>query len=216
MAEFDAIKTGHKNQVLETLGRNLQKRDFKVHILNTAKDINDFLEKTIPVSAKVGLGGSVTLRELGIDGLLKSRGNKLLDHWDKNLSAEQSLAIRKEQLTSDYFLTAANAVTVDGRIVNIDGVGNRAAAMIFGPGHVIAIISSNKIAKDTDEAIWRAKNTASAMNTKRGNMDTPCAKTGFCGDCRPPKSICRVTTIIDYRPMLTDFTVILTPLELGF
>ena len=88
--------------------------------------------------------------------------------------------------------------------------------MIFGPKHVISIIGLNKIAKDTDDAIWRAKNNASAMNTKRGNMDTPCAKTGLCGDCRPPKTICRVTTIIDYKPMLTDFTVILTPLELGF
>ena len=216
MAEFDSIKLWHKNQVLEELARHLQKRDFKVQILNTATEINEFLLKAIPVDSRVGLGGSVTLRELGIDTLLKERGSKVLDHWDKSLNAEQSLNIRKEQLTSDYFLTSANAVTADGRIINIDGIGNRVAAMIFGPTHVFSIISANKIARDTDEAIWRAKNMATAMNTKRGNMETPCAKTAYCSDCRPPKTICRVTTIIDYKPMLTDFTVILTPLELGF
>jgi hypothetical protein len=216
MADFNDIKNWHKSQLLEVLGKNLQKRDFNVQTLNTAKDISDYLLTTIPADAKVGTGGSISLRELGIDRILKDRGNKVLDHWEKGLSAEQSLNVRKEQLTSDYFLTSANAVTIDGRIINIDAVGNRVAAMIFGPKHVISIISANKIANDTDDAIWRAKNMASAMNTKRGNMETPCAKTGLCGDCRPPKTICRVTTIIDYKPMLTDFTVILTPLELGF
>jgi hypothetical protein len=216
MAEYNDIKNWHKAQLLEDLSKNLQKRDFNVQILNTAKEINDYLLKTIPADVKVGMGGSISLRELGIDKLLKDRGNTVLDHWEKGLSAEQSLNVRKEQLTSDYFLTSANAVTIDGRIINIDGVGNRVAAMIFGPKHVISIISANKIASDTDDAIWRAKNMASAKNTKRGNMETPCAKNGLCGDCRPPKTICRVTTIIDYKPMQTDFTIILTPLDLGF
>ncbi len=216
MNEYDDIKKWHKAQLLEGLGKNLQKREFNVQILNTVKEINDYLLKTIPADAKVGMGGSISLRELGIDKLLKDRGNAVLDHWGKGLSAEQGLNVRREQLTSDYFLTSANAVTIDGKIINIDGVGNRVAAMIFGPKHVISVISANKIAGDLDDAVRRAKNTASAMNTKRGNMETPCAKTGLCGDCRPPKTICRVTTIIDYKPMLTDFTVILTPLELGF
>lgn len=216
MAEFNEIKNWHRSQLIEGLSRNLQKREFRVQIINTTNEINNYLLKSIPAQAKVGLGGSITLRELGIDILLKERGNAVLDHWDKSLTPEQTMNIRKEQLTSDYFLTSANAVTIDGRIINIDGIGNRAAAMIFGPGHVISIISANKIAKDTDDAIARAKNFAAAMNAKRGNMDTPCAGTGRCMDCRPPKTICRVTTIIDYKPMLTDFTVILTPLELGF
>jgi hypothetical protein len=216
MAEYDNIKNWHKGIKLEELAGHLKKRDFNVQILGTVKEINDYLLNTIPANAKVGLGGSITIRELGVDKLLKERGNTVLDHWDKSLSPEQSLNVRKEQLTSDYFLTSANAITTDGRIINIDGVGNRVAAMIFGPKHVISIISANKIARDTDDAIWRAKNNASSMNTKRGNMETPCAKTGRCGDCIPPKTICRVTTIIEYKPMQTDFTVILTPLELGF
>ncbi|MFH0976018.1 MAG: lactate utilization protein [Spirochaetota bacterium] len=216
MNQFNEIKNWHNEVILKEVKDNLTKRDFNVVILNTINDIADYMVKTIPANARVGLGGSITLREIGIDKLLRDRGNTLLDHWEKNLTPEQSLETRKGQLTSDYFLTSANAVTRDGRIINIDGIGNRVAAMIFGPKHVIAVISANKIAKDLDDAIYRAKNTASAMNTKRGNMETPCAKTGFCADCRPPKTICRVTTIIDYRPMLTDFTVILTPVELGF
>ncbi len=216
MNQYDEIKNWHKEIILEQVSEHLKKRDFNTLIFKTAREINDYLTKTIPAGASVGLGGSISLRELGIDKLLKERGNKVLDHWDKSLSAEQVRHVRKEQLTSDYFLTSLNAITADGRLVNIDGVGNRVAAMVFGPGHVIAIASHNKIAGDLEDAIRHAKNMGSSMNAKRGNMDTPCAKTGYCMDCRLPKTICRVTTIMEYKPMQTDFTIILTPLDLGF
>jgi len=216
MNEFESVSIWHKQTVLEELSAKLIKRGFTPVILNTADTIKEFISKTIPVNATVGLGGSVTLREAGIDVLLKSRGNIVFDHWDSSKSFEETLDTRRKQLTSDYFLTSINAVTTDGELVNIDGAGNRVAAMIFGPKHVIAIVGYNKIASNMDEAIWRTKNIASAKNCKRLGLSTPCAKTGFCMDCKPPVSICRITTIIDYKPMLTDFTIILTPLELGY
>ena len=148
--------------------------------------------------------------------MLKSRGNTVFDHWDSSKSPLENLDARRKQLTADYFLTSINAVTIDGELVNIDGAGNRVSAMIFGPNHVIAIVGYNKIAKNIDEAIWRTKNIASARNSKRLGLNTPCAKTGFCMDCKQPVSICRITTIIDYKPMLTEFTIILTPLDLGY
>jgi L-lactate utilization protein LutB len=216
MDDFKSIPIWHKGIVLDELSAKLTARGFNTVILNTTDEIKDFIGKTIPADATVGLGGSVTLRETGIDVLLKSRGNTVLDHWDNSKSFAENLDTRKKQLTSDYFLTSINAVTKDGELVNIDGAGNRVAAMIFGPKHVIAIIGYNKIASSMDEAIWRTKNIASAKNSKRLGLNTPCAKTGYCMDCKPSVSICRITSIISYKPMLTEFTIILTPLELGY
>jgi hypothetical protein len=216
MNEFKSVSIWHKETVLEELSARLIKRGFNTVILDNADTIRDFISKTIPVDATVGLGGSVTLRETGIDVLLKLRGNTVFDHWDSSMNSGENLDARRKQLTSDYFLTSINAVTIDGDLVNIDGVGNRVAAMIFGPKHVIAIVGYNKIARNVDEAIWRIKNIASAKNSKRLGLNTPCAKTGFCVDCKPSVSICRITTIIDYKPMLTEFTIILTPLDLGY
>ena len=216
MNEFESVSIWHKETVLKELSAKLTKRGFSPVILNTVDMIKDYIGKTIPADATVGLGGSVTLRETGIDVLLKSRGNIVFDHWDSSKSSEENLEARRKQLTSDFFLTSINAVTTDGELVNIDGIGNRVAAMIFGPKHVIAIIGYNKIASSIDEAIGRTKNIASAKNSKRLGMNTPCAKTGFCMDCKPPVSICRITTIIAYKPTLTEFTIILTPLDLGY
>ena len=216
MNEFESVSIWHKETVLEGLSAKLIKRGFNPVILNTVETIKDFISKTIPIDATVGLGGSVTLRRTGIDVLLKSRGNTVFDHWDSSKSSGENLDTRRKQLTSDYFLTSINAITIEGELVNIDGAGNRVAAMIFGPKHVIAIVGYNKITSSIEEAIWRAKNIASAKNCKRLGLNTPCAKTGFCLDCKPPVSICRITTIIDYKPMLTEFTIILTPLDLGY
>jgi hypothetical protein len=214
--EFESVTIWHKETVLNELSAGLVKRGFNPVILNTIEAVKEFLTKTIPPDATVGLGGSVTLRETGIDLLLKSRGNTIYDHWDKSKSPEENFDARRKQLISDYFLTSLNAVTMNGELVNIDGAGNRVAAMIFGPKHVIAIAGFNKIARNIDEAIWRTKNIASVKNARRLGLNTPCAKTGFCVDCKQPSSICRITTIISYKPMLTDFTIILTPFDLGY
>jgi L-lactate utilization protein LutB len=216
MNEFDSVSIWHKEIVLEELSAKLKKRGFNPIILDTVDAIKEFILNIIPENSTVGIGGSVTIRETEIDVMFKSRGNTVFDHWDNSKSPKENLDARRKQLTSDYFLTSVNAITVDGEIVNIDGAGNRVAAMIFGPKHVIAIVGYNKIASSIDEAIGRTKNIASAKNCKRLGLNTPCAKTGFCMDCKPSVSICRITTIIAYKPMLTEFTIILTPLDLGY
>lgn len=216
MDTFKDVPQWFQKIVLDELSGKLTARGFNTLILNTMDEIQDFISQTVPANATVGLGGSVTLRETGIDVLLKSRGNTVFDHWDSSMSAAEINDTRRKELTSDYFLTSINAVTKDGELVNIDGVGNRVAAMIFGPQHVIAIVGYNKIAGTMEEAIWRIKNVASPKNSHRLGLNTPCAKTGHCVDCKPSVSICRITSIISYKPMLTEFTIILTPLELGF
>ncbi len=216
MNGYSEVKNWHRETALKNLSETLKERDFSVEILNSREEITECVLGIIPVEAAVGIGGSATIRELNLDTLLKQRGNKLYDHWEPGLTKEEVLNARKKQLTSDYFLTSVNAVTADGRIVNIDGVGNRVASMIFGPKRVIAIIGFNKIARNMDEALWRIKNIATPMNAKRLGLKTPCAAKGRCMECKPAASICKVTTIIDARPAQTEFKVILTPLELGF
>jgi L-lactate utilization protein LutB len=216
MNEFIGTKEWHHEKLLEKLKANLEKRDFNVKILRTREEVHQFIEEAIPQESSVGLGGSVTTRELGIDTLLQNRGNTLYDHWRDGLTKEEILRTIRKQPQSEYFLTSVNAVTMDGQLVNIDMTGNRVASMIFGPPHVIAFIGVNKLVKDLDQAMWRIKHIATPQNSKRKNLGAPCEKTGYCIDCKTKASLCKITTIIDYRPPATKFTIVLLPLQLGF
>ena len=216
MDEFTSTREWHHEKLLEKLKSNLEKRDFNATILRDKDEVHQFILSTIPEGSSVGFGGSVTTRELGIDTLLEKRGNTVYDHWQDGLTKEEMIATIRKQPQSDFFLTSVNAVTMDGRLVNTDMTGNRVSSMIFGPGHVIAFIGANKIVKDLDQAMWRIKNIASPQNSKRKNLGAPCEKTGYCVDCRTKASLCKITTIIDYRPPATNFTIMLLPMQLGF
>ena len=147
---------------------------------------------------------------------MKARGNIILDHGAPGLENDERVRIRRAQLTADAFLTGSNAVTMDGRLVNTDGSGNRVAAMIFGPGKVIVVAGVNKIVRDVEEAEERIRKTAAPINNRRLNLPNPCVKTGECMDCQGPTRICNVTTILHKRPKLTEMHVILVGEELGF
>jgi L-lactate utilization protein LutB len=172
----------------------------------------------IPLTATVGIGGSITLRTLGIDNALAERGNKVANHWQPNLTRTMRNTIRRKQLNSDIFLSSSNAVTMDGGLVNIDGSGNRVASMIFGPKKVIVVVGVNKLVRNVEAGIMRARNIASSMNARRLNCKTPCSKTGMCDDdrCNLPERICRIITILEKKPSDTDFTVLLVGEELGY
>jgi L-lactate utilization protein LutB len=213
---FEEVGNWHNLKTLERVKENLEKRDFEAVILSDRDAVQKFVNEKIPKDKTVGMPGSATLRELEIDSYLKKRGNILYDHWDAGLSDAERFDMRKKQLQADFLLTSANALTMDGQILNIDGIGNRVASMIFGPTHVISFVGINKLARNLDEALWRIKNVATPRNAKRLGLETPCVKTGYCVDCKANTSICRVTTIIDYRPSITQFTVALMPIELGF
>ncbi len=216
MKEYDDIRRNHNETTLHQLKERLEKREFTAHIMHTREEVQRHILESIPAGSSVGIGGSVTVRELGLDSLLKDNGYSVFDHWDPAKTPEEKMQARRSQLTSDVFLTGINAITLEGRIVNIDGIGNRVASSIFGPGGIIAIAGMNKIVRDLDEALWRIKNIASPRNSQRLGLKTPCAATGHCTDCKAPGSVCRITTIIDYRPALTPYTVILLPFNVGF
>lgn len=194
----------------------LEAHDFKaVYVKSKAEAVEEILKHPVP-NAKIGTGGSVTIRELGILDPLKNRGHFLYDHWAPGLTKEESLKTRKLQMTSDLFLSSVNAVTLTGELVNIDGIGNRVNATNFGPGKVILVAGYNKIVEDVQEAIERIKNVAAPINARRLHIDVPCAKLGKCVDCNSPNRICRVIVIHERKPTLTDMLVILVGEELGY
>ena len=194
----------------------LKAHDFEALYVKTKEEAVKEIRKYIIPDMKIGVGGSVTIRELGILDELRARGNVIYDHWIPGLSKEESLRFRKSQMTSDLFLSSINAITLNGELVNIDGAGNRVNGTIFGPGKVILVVGYNKIVEDVQEAIKRTKNVAAPINAKRLSIDVPCAKVGKCVDCNSPNRICRVVMIHERRPFLTDMLIILVGEELGY
>ncbi|GAM09220.1 hypothetical protein OR1_01494 [Geobacter sp. OR-1] len=199
-------------KAVEALGQN----GFTSVYCRTAKDAYDYIVKESADAQSIGFGGSRTIVDLNIQDALQASGKEILNHGMPGLTPEERLAIMRRQLTCDLFLTGTNAVTLSGWLVNIDGNGNRVAAMFFGPGKVIVVAGRNKIVSgDLQAAIDRIKNWASPPNAKRLNYNTPCAKTGFCNNCNSPERICRVTTIIDRKPRVMDIRVLVVNEDMG-
>ena len=206
----------HHDLVGERVAEALRRNDFDAVYCKSAAEAAEEVLRLVPENGTVGLGGSWTVKELGVVEKLKARGNIILDHGAPGLENDERVRIRRAQFTADAFLTGSNAVTMDGRLVNTDGSGNRVAAMIFGPGKVIVVAGVNKIVRDVEEAEERIRKTAAPINNKRLNLPNPCVKTGECMDCQGPTRICNVTTILHKRPKLTEMHVILVGEELGF
>jgi hypothetical protein len=194
----------------------LEAHEFKTLYVKTKEEAAKEIWKYINPKTRVGAGGSVTIRELGILDKLKANGNIVYDVWNAALSQEESFQIRKNQMTADLFLSSVNAVTMNGELVDIDGMGNRVNATNFGPQKVILVAGYNKIVGDVEEAIKRIKNVAAPMNARRLNLDVPCAKLGNCVDCNSPNRMCRIVVIHERKPTWTDILVILVGEELGY
>jgi L-lactate utilization protein LutB len=196
--------------------KNLERHDFDAHWVATTTEAHSFLLKMVAPYQSFGFGGSDTTRALGLVESLKAVGKKIYDHWQPDLSADQDLEIRKQQGQCDCFLCSANAIAATGEIVNVDGIGNRTNAMAFGPRKIIIVAGMNKIVNDLAAALERVKTTAAPMRAKSLGMATPCAETGICNDCNVPQRICRVSTILHRKPLLSDITVLLINEALGF
>jgi L-lactate utilization protein LutB len=215
---LDAREWHEKIKIDNTLDA-LEKNGFNVKYYPTSKDALEGLLEMIPNGSTVGIGGSVTLREMGLIDALETRDLNIANHWKANregASQEEIMEIRRTHINSDVFLTSTNAITESGELVNIDGTGQRVAAMIFGPKKVIIVTGVNKITGDLEEGLWRASNIAAPMNARRLHPKTPCAETGECDDCLAPGRICNITTILHRKPSKTDITIVLVGEKLGY
>ncbi|MBK5240125.1 lactate utilization protein [Clostridium sp.] len=194
----------------------LLKNGFKAIYIQNGEQTSEFIMNNIVKGDKVGFGGSMTIKKLGIQEKVKSMGGIVLDHGDPNLSPDEKMETMRGELVCDVFLCSSNAVTLEGELVNIDGVGNRIAAMSFGPKKVIIVVGVNKICKNEAAAFQRLEQIAAPKNNKRLNTPNPCTKTGVCSDCKSDSRICRVYSVIKRKPMTTDITVVVVGEDFGF
>ncbi len=215
-SEYNEARKSHREKILLDVVKALQNRDFDAGYFPTVEQAREALLKMIPTNVMVGIGGSVTIRELAIIDILEKRGNEVVHHWKPEATKETNREIRKREGLAEYYLTSANAITEHGDIINIDGIGNRVAHMIFGPDNVIIVAGHNKIVPNVEAGIARTKNIAAVINAERVGAKTPCVTTGKCVDCSAPGRICRVTTIMQYRPWQTHIHVMLVNENLGF
>ena len=197
---------------LEALKVRLEKRGYETALYETAAQAKAHLLEKIETDAVVGIGGSMTMQQLGMEDALKARGQTVHWHWRSHYDDN----VRRAANAADVYLCSANAVTQDGRIVNIDGYGNRLAATLFGPKKVYMVIGSNKIAEDLEAAMHRAKNIACPLNARRLGLKTPCAALGKCVDCGNAAHFCSATLILDTRPNAHPMEIILVEEELGY
>ncbi|MCL1921729.1 MAG: lactate utilization protein [Kiritimatiellaeota bacterium] len=194
----------------------LAKRGFTALYCADAQAAADYILRHAEGAKTIGFGGSLSVADLKIAAHLAGTGKELLNHGLPDLTPEQKLSIMRRQLTCDLFLTGTNALTLDGLLVNIDGNGNRVAAMMFGPAKVIIVAGRNKLVDgDLCAALRRVKAHASPPNAMRLSKQTPCALTGTCADCKSPQRICRITTALECKPPLTDTHVLVVNEDMG-
>ena len=211
------IKKWYNRKKGEKIVKALLNNDFKARYFETPEQCLDYVKIVIKQYKTIGFGGSVTnLHQLNIPELCEQQGKTVFNHNKPGLSREEKIELRKKELTCDLFITSTNALTENGKLVNIDGVGNRTNAMTFGPKKCLVICGINKITKDINSAIERVKNVASPMNARRLNIETGCYHTGYCVNCQKPERICRVITILEKKPVLSDIEVLIIGAELGF
>ena len=202
---------------LEEVAEALRRRGFAAECFATATDAAARVTELAADATSIGFGGSKTLSALGLADSLAAAGKEIWRHGDPKWRPEEKMDVMRRELTCDLFLTSANALTADGRLVNIDGNGNRVAASIFGPKRVAFVVGRNKIVDGgIDAAIDRIKREACPPNCRRLNKKTPCAATGVCTDCSSPDRICKVTVVMDRRPSQTDTYVLLVDEDLGY
>ncbi|MCP4669460.1 MAG: lactate utilization protein, partial [Deltaproteobacteria bacterium] len=183
------------------LKETLEKNNFEVFIADDAGKAKEIvLEEIFPKTGakSVSWGGSMTFIATGLYEVMKGKSNiEVLDAFDKSLSPEESLELRRHSLLVDLFITGTNAVTEAGQLVNLDMIGNRIGGMTFGPKQVVILVGRNKIVADLEEAMFRIKNYVAPVNAMRLDKKTPCVKTAMCEECKSPDRICNTWTITE-------------------
>ncbi len=188
-------KQMHYETLAQTLIKNLEKRRMEACYCATAREAMEKALSYLPAGCTVAFGGSMTLAETGTLDALRARDDITLLDRAAAATPEEKKQLYHDALSADYYFMSTNAVTNDGELVNIDGIGNRVAALVYGPEHVIVMTGMNKVAATVEEAVSRVHNTATPMNCKRLGKNTPCAATGVCADCLSPDCICNQVVI---------------------
>ena len=199
-------------EVLRQYHDALVARRFDCQVFATGKEAAEWVLAQIPEGAVIGVGGSVTIRDLGIADALRDKGHTVHWHW----YVPGPVTLHKAN-NADVYLASSNAITKDGLLVNIDGTGNRVAAMAYGPGRVILVVGSNKLVDGgVPQAIARIKREACPPNARRLHMQTSCALTDRCDAAHCEKGMCNVTSVMDHPTHGHPMTIVLVDEPLGY
>lgn len=187
-------------RLADTIIRQLQRRHITAYYCPTSDEAVQQVSALIDDGSSVTWGGSMTIRDLGISECLKRRASLNVIDRDTASSPEERLAMYRSAFSADYYLSSANAISEDGVIVNIDGNGNRVAAITWGPAKVIFVIGLNKVAQTVEAALMRARSTAAPTNAARFDIQTPCLTDGVCHNCHSSDCICNYVHFLRNSP----------------
>ncbi len=209
------VKEIRNERLAAKLIKNLERRHFEAYYCHTAEEIISKVKSIIPEGSSITWGGSMSIRDIGLTQALKQGDYQVYDRDDVSTEAEK-LAVYRKAFEVDYYLASTNALSEDGVLVNIDGNGNRVAAITWGPKRVIFVVGLNKVAQDVTAALQRARSTASPINAARFDINTPCQHDGMCHNCNSPQSICNYIHFLRNSHPAKRHIVILTDLNLGY
>ena len=202
--------------MIERAIANLEKHRFIVQRVSAAAEAKEAALLLIPDGSTVGLGGSTTVKQAGILDALRAGDYRLFDQYEPGIDKVENERCRKEGMLAEFYVTGANAISEQGELFYLDGIGNRVAAVSYGPGVVITVVSVKKIVADEDAAWERVRNEAAPPNAVRFGADVPCVKTGKCMDCDSSARICNIYLKIHRAWEKDRFHIILVDEDLGF
>jgi hypothetical protein len=212
---MDEQKTALNLKALEKAAAALRANNFKAAVYETGAAAAGALLALAGGGSKIGIGGSVTVAALGLAEMLRAAGNEILTH-KPGMDGEARRAVWLAAQTADIYLASPQAVTLDGKMILVDGNGNRCSAVTYGPRKTVLLAGINKLVGTQEEGLRRARDVAAIANNIRQKKENPCVKTGKCEDCRSPQRICNVVTILWKKPPPSDILVMLINEELGY
>ncbi len=201
---------------LPEVKKRLEKRGFQVTLCASAAEAVDYLCQ-VTAGRSVGIGGSVSVKEAGLFPRLCEQSEVWWHNDEAQLKALGDGEIRRRAQAAKVYISSVNGLSADGKIVNIDGRGNRLASTLYGHEKVFFLVGRNKIAENLEGAIWRARNIAAPKNARRLGLKTPCAVRGDkCYDCNSPDRICRGILIMETPTNGQPIEVVLVDEDLGY
>ncbi len=196
------------------LVKNLKSRHFDAFFCATKEEALKKALELIPENATIGWGGAMSCQQIGLMEAVNTGNFRAIDR-DKCTTLQEREQAMRDCIFADVFLTGANALSLDGQMVNIDGTGNRVAAIIYGPKTVLVVAGMNKVMDTLEEAVRRARTVAAPMNQQRFLLDTPCTVTGTCSDCKHERCICNQIVITRHCRPAGRIKFIIVGEELG-
>jgi hypothetical protein len=214
---MDESQVVWNEKVATKIIKKLEKRRMEGSYVPTAAQAKDEIIGMITKGATVFRCGSMTAGGMGLwEAIANLPEVRVIDPYQPGLAPEEGLERRRQGLTADFMIASSNAITLDGKLVNLDGMGNRVACMAFGPKKVVLLVGMNKVAPDLESAMARVKHYAAPINNIRYGFKNPCVETGLCSDCKTPQRACNMWSIIEGHMLKNRIHVKLIGEHLGY